>query len=260
MSLELDGYKDVNRRQFGAHAKNYVASPDHAQGRSLEMLLDLMRPQKDWIVLDVSTGGGHTALAFAPRVLRVVAADLTPEMLAGAEGYLKEKGISNVEFKLADAESLPFGDEEFDAVTNRIALHHFGDARKAISEMARVLKPGGILGLVDNVVPPEKQIAGYINAFEKLHDPSHHWCYPLVRLLAYLEDAGLVVEHSETFKKDRDLDAWADRSGDTAETKEKLRALLRSAPEGPRAFLNPRIDGARYTFSLEEAVIIGRKS
>lgn len=255
----MDQHKELNRQQFGAHAQDYVVSADHAQGRSLERLIELIQPRANWVLLDVSTGGGHTALAFSPHVARVVATDLTPEMLAGAEKFLREKGAANVEFKLADAEALPFGDCEFDVVTNRIALHHFGDARRAISEMARVLKHGGALGLVDNVVPPDKQTAGYINGFEKLHDPSHHWCYPLVRLEAYFQEAGLAVEKSETFKKDRDLDAWADRSGDTPETKEKLRALLREAPDGPRAFLNPRFNNSTVTFSLEEAVIIGRK-
>lgn len=113
--------------------------------------------------------------------------------------------------------------------------------------------------MVDNVVPPDKQIGGYINAFEKLHDPAHHWCYPLVRLETYLREAGLTVENTESYKKDRDLDAWADRSGCSEATKEKLRALLREAPDGPRAFLNPRAEGDKFTFSLEEAILIARK-
>jgi ubiquinone/menaquinone biosynthesis C-methylase UbiE len=255
----VDEHKDLNRRQFGAHAQDYVSSADHAQGLSLARLVELVSPRSEWIVLDVSTGGGHTAVAFSPQVLRVVATDLAPEMLAAAEKSMNDRGIWNVEFRTADAESLPFGDGEFDLVTNRVALHHYQDARKAISEMARVLKPGGALGLVDNVVPPDKQTAGYINGFEKLHDPSHHWCYPLIRLQAYLADAGLTVEHSETTKKERDLDTWADRSGCTELTKERLRALLREAPEGPRLFLNPHNDGKRFMFSLEEAILIGRK-
>jgi hypothetical protein len=69
----------------------------------------------------------------------------------------------------------------------------------------------------------------------------------------------LAVEHTETYKKERDLDAWADRSGCSEATKEKLRALLREAPEGPRAFLNQRVDGQQFTFSLEEAILIARK-
>jgi ubiquinone/menaquinone biosynthesis C-methylase UbiE len=255
----LDEHKDLNRLQFGAHARDYVNSADHALGRSLGRLIELVNPESHWVVLDVSTGGGHTALAFSPYVARVLATDLAPEMLAAAEKFVGERGAANVEFKTADAEDLPFADADFDMVTNRIALHHYPDARKAISEMARVLKPGGVLGLVDNVVPPDKQIAGYINGFEKLHDPSHNWCYPLVRLQTYIMDAGLAVEQSETFKKERDLDSWADRSGCSEATKDKLRALLREAPEGPRLFLNPRTEGKRFTFSLEEAILIARK-
>lgn len=255
----MEEHKELNRRQFGLHAQDYVASSDHAQGASLKRLIELVHPNSNWIVLDVSTGGGHTARAFSPFVRRVVATDLSSEMLAAAEKSAIDAGVTNIEFQVADAEELAFEDSEFDLVTNRIALHHYPDARKAISEMARVLKPGGALALVDNVVPPDKQIGGYINAFEKLHDPSHNWCYPQVRLEKYIGEAGLVLEHVESTKKDRDLDAWADRSGCSEATKEKLRALLRQAPDGPRAFLNPRIEGPRFTFTLEEAIFIARK-
>lgn len=255
----MDERKEQIKKQFGSHADNYVQSADHAQGLSLSRLVELVRPQPDWIVLDVSTGGGHTAMTLAPLVSRVIATDLTPEMLSAAERYILSRGANNVTFQIADAESLGFQAGEFDLVTNRIALHHFGDARRAISEMARVTKPGGLVALIDNVVPPEKMVAGYVNAFEKLHDATHHWTYPLVRLQAMLEDAGLELLHSETFKKDRDLDKWADRSGCRPETKDALRAKLTNAPEGARAFLNPRLAGDSYTFSLEEAILIGRK-
>lgn len=255
----MEGHKELNRRQFGAHARDYVESRDHAFAASLHRLVELVKPQKDWTMLDVSTGGGHTALAFSPYVMRVVAADLAPEMLVAAANSLSAGDAKNIEYLATDAENLALRDATFYLVTNRIALHHYPDARQAISEMTRVLMPGGLLGLVDNIVPPDKQTAGYINGFEKLHDPSHHWCYPLVRLRTYMEDAGLTIEHSETKRKERDLDTWADRSGCSETTKEKLRALLREAPEGPRLFLEPRSDGSRFTFSLEEGILIARK-
>jgi ubiquinone/menaquinone biosynthesis C-methylase UbiE len=161
---------DTNRliqQQFGAHANDYVTSAIHAQGESLARLVKLTQPQRNWRVLDVSTGAGHTALAFAPHVARVIACDLTPEMLDAARALAKERGIMNIEFKPADALALPFDDNTFDLVTNRLALHHYSDARKAVEEMARVCKRGGIVALADNVVPPDKVTAGYINHFEK---------------------------------------------------------------------------------------------
>jgi ubiquinone/menaquinone biosynthesis C-methylase UbiE len=255
----MDDSQKLIQQQFGEHADQYATSPVHAQGESLARLSELTQPKRDWRVLDVSTGAGHTALAFAPHVAHVIASDLTPQMLATAQKLAAERGITNVEFKPADAQSLPFEENTFDLVTNRLALHHFADARMALSEMARVCKRGGIVALTDNVVPPDKQTAGYINHFEKLRDPSHNWAYPLARLEAYFGDAHLQVKHTEEFKKEMEFKPWADRMGASAETQANLLKLLLEAPEGVRMFLTPREDGDKMFFALHEAIIIGRK-
>jgi ubiquinone/menaquinone biosynthesis C-methylase UbiE len=255
----MDDPSDLIQQQFGANADKYATSAIHSKGESLARLVDLTQPQRDWLVLNVSTGAGHTALAFAPRVARVIACDLTPQMLHTAERLAKERGIANIEFKSADAHSLPFDESTFDLVTNRIALHHYSDVRKAIAEMARVSKPGGLVALADNVVPPDKVTAGYINHLEQLHDRSHHWAYPVARLEAMFSDAGLKVEHTESFSKEMEVDPWADRSGATEETKAKLRKWLDDAPDPAREWLGPRHDGDRIFFSLHEAIIVGRK-
>ena len=247
------------QHQFGPHARAYATSAIHAQGASLVRLLELTQPQRNWIVLDVATGAGHTALAFAPHVTRVVATDLTPEMLDEARKLAQEREIKNIEFKLADAHALPFDDNKFDLVTNRIALHHYLNARKAIAEMARVCKRGGIVALVDNVVPPDRLTAFYINDFEKLRDPSHNWAYPVEQLEAYVAKVKLRVEHVETIRKEMEFEPWAKRMGASAKTKTQLRALLRDAPENVRASLTPRTAGKKLFFSLTEAIIIGRK-
>ena len=190
----MDDPNQLIQQQFGPNADKYVTSTVHAGGASLQRLVELTHPQQDWLVLDVSTGAGHTALTFAPKVARVIATDLTPQMLSTAQRLASERGSGNIEFKPADAHSLPFEENTFDLVTNRITLHHYTDARKAIAEMARVCKPGGMVALVDNIVPPDKQIAGYINHFEKMRDPSHNWAYPAPRLEAYFAEVGLKVE------------------------------------------------------------------
>lgn len=251
--------KDLVKQQYGAHAEGYVTSTVHAKGESLKRLVELVQPQPSWRALDISTGGGHTALAFAPLVREVVASDLTPEMLAAAEKFLRSNGITNVEFKLADAENLPFGDAEFDLVTDRIALHHYPDAPRAIHEMARVLKPGGVLGFTDNTVPPNKQTAGYINHFEKLRDPSHNWCYPVERLQRYLEEAGLRVTHVEESPKPMEFENWADRMGCSEATKTELKRLLDTAPPEAKEFFNPRVEDGKLWFSIRESIFIAHK-
>jgi ubiquinone/menaquinone biosynthesis C-methylase UbiE len=169
----MDNPNKLIQQQFGAHASDYATSQVHAQGASLARLVELTQPKRNWLVLDVSTGAGHTALTFAPHVARVIATDLTPEMLDQARKLAQERGIANVEFRPADAHALPFGDNEFDLVMSRIALHHYLNARKAVAEMARVCKRGGIVALVDNVVPPDRLTAFYINDFEKCLNQLH---------------------------------------------------------------------------------------
>jgi len=251
--------RDLVRQQFGAHAASYITSAVHAQGESLARLTDLTQPRRDWIVLDVSTGAGHTALAFAPLVARVVATDLTPQMLNAARRLSTERKIANVEFTPADAHSLPFDDGAFDLITNRIALHHYPDARGAVREMARVCKRGGIVALVDNVVPSEEQTSAYINQFEALRDPSHCWAHPVSRLEVFFADASLTVEHRECLKKEMEFAPWAKRMGASQGTIARLRTRLLEAPDGVRKALTPRFDGERLFFTLTEAVIVGRK-
>lgn len=251
--------RDLVRQQFGAHANAYTTSLVHAQGESLARLTALTQPQREWIVLDVSTGVGHTALAFAPLVARVVATDLTEQMLGAAHRLATERQIANVAFRAADAHALPFEDATFDLVTSRIALHHYSDAGGAVREMARVCKRDGIVALVDNVVPPDEQTSTYINELETLRDPSHHWAYAASRLEAFFADAGLTLTHRECLKKEMEFAPWAKRMGADETMVARLRRLVLDAPDTVRDVLAPRLDGGRLVFTLTEAVLIGRK-
>ena len=97
-------------------------------------------------VLDLASGTGEPALSLAKALGpqgRVVATDLVPEMLEFAKENAAAQGISNIEFRVADAEQLPFPDQEFDRVTSRFGIMFFPDIAKAMSEIRRVLRPGG---------------------------------------------------------------------------------------------------------------------
>jgi len=79
-------YKQLSQERFGRYAQGYVASQTHAAAQELAALIEMADPQPDWLVLDIATGGGHTALAFAPHVQKVIAADLTRKMLTWGAG------------------------------------------------------------------------------------------------------------------------------------------------------------------------------
>jgi len=245
--------------QFGRAAAAYATSDVHARGDSLAMLVDLVRPQADWTVLDVATGAGHTALAMAPHVARVVATDLTAEMLAETARLAAERGLGNVETRRADAEALPFPDAAFELVTCRLAFHHFPHPETAAGELARVLRPGGTLGFADNITVEDAAGAAFYNAYEKLRDPSHHEVLPLSRLVALLERTGLHVEATRSFAKEFAFEPWADRMHVTVADKARLLDMLRAVPAGARPLLAPRFAGATASFSLWETVIVARR-
>ena len=97
-------------------------------------------------VLELGTGAGANAAALLERYPRVslIATDVDPAMLDAATERLRPFG-ERVRVQQADATALPFDDGSFDAVVSLLMLHHVGDWRAALGEIARVLRPGGSL-------------------------------------------------------------------------------------------------------------------
>ncbi|HET7681668.1 MAG TPA: class I SAM-dependent methyltransferase [Xanthobacteraceae bacterium] len=251
--------KSLVQSQFGANAERYATSLVHAEGESLSRLVETVQPRAHWEAIDVATGPGHTALAFAPRVKHVIASDVTPEMLQVARGLAEKRGLANVSFQEVPAEKLPFADGSFDLVTCRTAPHHFADVRAFVREAARVLRPGGVFGLVDNISPEEPRAAALYNEFEKLRDPSHGRCLSESEWLDLITRAGLIVRHREILTKEIEFEGWAGRMQASAESKDKLRAILRGASGGLRDFLRPKELPDNIGFVLMESLIVAEK-
>jgi ubiquinone/menaquinone biosynthesis C-methylase UbiE len=251
--------KSLVQTQFGANAERYATSRIHAEGESLSRLLEMVAPRADWEAIDIATGPGHTALAFAPRVKHVIAADITPEMLKVASGLAAKRGIRNVSFAEMTAEKLSFPDASFDLATCRTAPHHFADVKAFVMEVARVLRPGGVFGLVDNIAPDDPEAAAQHNDLERLRDPSHARCLSEKEWLDLIAAAGLTVRHKEILSKDIELEGWAGRMQASPEAMEKLRAILRNAAGGLRAFLQPKERADNIDFVLMESLIVAEK-
>ena len=256
--MEEQTDKQLVQSQFGPNAAKYATSRVHARGASLERLVELIQPRPAWVALDIATAAGHTAFVFAPHVAQVTATDITPEMLDVAAKLAAEKGIDNVDFEPADAEKLPFADASFDLVTCRIAPHHFPHIDRFVAESFRVLKPGGVFAVVDNVVPDD-EAGEFVNRFEKLRDPSHGRCLSQAEWIDQFQAAGFETVYSETAPKRMTFEPWAVRLDATSETVETLRTMLREGPQDGLDFLQPRGEGEELTFQLSEAIIIGRK-
>ena len=245
------------RQQFGASAVDYLTSDVHARGVSLQRLVELVEPQRGWRVLDVATGAGHTACAFAARGARVVASDVTFEMLTTARENLPSGAVA---FCQHEAAALPYPAGSFDCVTCRIAAHHFASPADFVREAARVLKAGGVLALADNIGSGEPKVAQFVNTFEELRDPSHVWAYSPDDWETFFFAAGLELIHREQVEKTLDFDEWAACMRVEGAALDRLQALLVQAPTAAREWLRPQQVGRRLVFRLVEGILIGRKA
>lgn len=252
--------KALSQQQYTRFAEGYVTSATHAKGQELDRLVEMAQPQPGWVTLDVATGGGHTALKFAPYVTQVTATDITPRMLEKARAFIESQGIRNVVFEPADAEELPFDNANFDLVTCRIAPHHFPDPARFVLESARVLKKQGVLLVQDHALPEDAEAARYINDFERLRDPSHHRACSESEWWSMFEAAGLTVEDTEQVVKVHRLYSWAERQGCTPEVIERLVAMVEEAPKQVTDWMQPSSWGTpEASFANQHLIIAGRK-
>jgi len=249
--------KTLVQEQFGKTAASYLTSAPHARGASLERLVALTSPQKDWHVLDIATGGGHVAYTFAPHVARVWATDITQEMLDLVKAEAQKRGIANIRTAYAKAETLPFEDANFDLVTCRIAPHHFESILAFLGEVHRVLKPSGLVALVDNVVPAGS-VGDYVNAFERFRDPSHLRSWTMEEWRAALKAQGFAVTHEEKIYKQMEFKSWAARHD--ANMQNFLRAMLAQVTPEVKAVLEPTGSGAELGFRLCEGLFIAKRA
>lgn len=246
--------------RFSATAANYVTSPVHRAGYSLDTLVALVAPAPSKRALDVATGGGHVAAALAREGAAVIASDLTPTMLLAARQMLAEDHGLGAAYCLNDAQALPFPAECFDIVTTRIAPHHFPDVPRYLSECARVLRPSGVLGVVDHVGPLDMQAAKYVNAFETLRDPSHVWEFNQIEWEALFHEAGLRVTHSELWAQRINFLWWTKMQHNDAETVLRLRVLLRQMPAAVAEWMQPETpDDGDWSFTRWLVILRGEK-
>ena len=248
------------RRQFGASAANYRTSATHARGASLTRLLALLQPSWHWQVLDAATGAGHTAAALSPRVRTVVAGDMTPEMLTQAKAVCRERKLTNVFLVQENATALAYRDRTFDLVTCRVAAHHFPSPSAFVGECSRVLKPDGILAIIDNIVPDNPAGAEWINDFERQRDPSHAKCLSMRQWQECYQQYGFTLVHSEVNPKWFDFADWMRRMNPDPGVIEAMERRLYEAPQGVRDFWLPMQQEGRARLALQEAILIGRAS
>lgn len=252
--------KRVTRSHFAGMSVGYRLAGEATDPVDREILMSHLALSPGLVVLDIATGAGRTAVSMAPRVGKVVAADLTPEMLREARGLAADTGCRNIDFVAADAESLPFADASFDRVTCRVAPHHFPDLRAAIREMMRVVRPGGMVGIVDSISPEDPALDAFINGVARMRDPTHVRSYRIDEWVSYLKEGGLSLTYVNCAWKVYSFPDWVAETGQPEEVCREVEEIFLGAFPRARDFFRVRVsDGTVLSHADEKGIFIGRR-
>jgi ubiquinone/menaquinone biosynthesis C-methylase UbiE len=143
----------VDARTSKARQQSAWASGDYAVGGSAlqiaaEELCETMNLYQEGRVLDVAVGNGHASMAAARRWCDVTATDFAPDLTSRSRQRSEAENLG-VRFVDGDAEALPFADQSFDAVVSTFGAMFAADQDRAASEMIRVCRRGGAVGLTN---------------------------------------------------------------------------------------------------------------
>jgi SAM-dependent methyltransferase len=177
------------------------------------------------LALDSGTGTGALAFALAPHVGEVVATDTREDYLEAGRAIAPE----NVRFLEGDATALPFGYATFDIAGCLRLLHHVRRPELAVSELARVTRPGGRLLIADQLGSIDPLRSLEMDRFERLRDPSHQRLLPDADIHGFVDANDLVLLTYEVTRERVDLEERLELAEVPEEERVRLRGLAPGA-------------------------------
>lgn len=156
-------------------------------------VVDFINAKQGSKILDIATGTGKQAFAFAKKGFDVVGIDLSDDMLRIAN---KMNKYANVEFKVADATNIPFDDNCFDVTCISLALHDMplSVRKKVLEEMVRVTKSTGIIAIIDYALPENKIRKILVYHFIKFYESKYYPNFAKSDLHTLLQESGIQIQ------------------------------------------------------------------
>lgn len=176
--------------------------------------------------LDAGCGTGSVAFALAPHVAEVVGVDTREDYLEAG----RASAPPNVRLQEADVTALPFGYAEFDLVCCHRVLHHVRRPELAVSELARVARPGAKVFIADQLGSIDPLVNLEQDRFERLRDGTHQRLLPEADIRGYLDANDLVLISSEVTREAVDLEQRLELAGFDDEERIRIRGPAPASP------------------------------
>jgi ubiquinone/menaquinone biosynthesis C-methylase UbiE len=250
-------HSDRIRREFARQAPEFAAAHSFFGDREIAEWIGSHLPLvPDDSVLDVCGGAGHLSRRLSDRARRFVVIDLTREVMDAGRRSAEDEGVENVEFVEGDAAAMPFEDGAFDVAVSRFAFHHLEDPEAVTREMARVVRPGGHVAIIDMVDGGARH-----NELERLRDPSHTNALPEEELVSLLRDAGTSIVARDERHQALPAKPWLERAHTTTEeaSEQVLEALHEELGGGHPTGLHAHEHDGHVNVAQQWVLLVGRK-
>ena len=234
--------KDLVREQFTRTAQIFGDYALASRVEEAERLARMVKASNSDRAVDLACGPGTLALRFARQVRWICGLDLTPAILERARRAAAAEGLANLDFALGDAQSLPFADHSLDIAVTSYSLHHFPDAARTIGEMARVVKRGGRVGILDIFLPDDPAISELNNRMERIRDASHTRTLAREEFESHFAARGLRILETRVEENARSFDHWMLVAGSKPGDRPYVEArwLMEASIPNDAAWFHPR--------------------
>jgi ubiquinone/menaquinone biosynthesis C-methylase UbiE len=221
-------HSDVVKREFARQSSTFARADSFFGLGALGDWIGAQLPLRPGdVVLYVCGGAGHLSRHLSSRAKEFVVLDLTREQLQTGREAVAREGIDNVRFVEGDALAIPFGSGEFDLAMSRFALHHLTDPARALGEMARVVRSGGHIAVIDMVSGGARH-----DELETMRDPSHTRALPEQEMLDTLAAVAGELVVREARRHELAVDPWLEQASPPERTAAEIRRALEAEADG----------------------------
>jgi ubiquinone/menaquinone biosynthesis C-methylase UbiE len=242
--------------QFSRQAIPFTQVPGHFD--AMQILIELSGVNQNDTVLDVACGPGLVACEFATHAGHVTGMDITPAMIEQAKKRQQELNLENLAWAIGDAVPLPYADNSFSLVITRYSFHHLLAPEKALSEMIRVCRPGGLIMVAD--VAMESSKSESYDRLEIMRDPSHTHALTHEEFAALFQNPRLLDCRRSAYGVDIELETQLRASFPNPGDEPKLRDMVTSDIGIDNLGINARWEVGKVMYTVPIGVYIGRKA